>query len=248
MSENTEKKVGKVINRAEGAIRNATAVTNSTWATSLRTWYDTFLEGYTALTDAVMADFKAETNGTSRADTTANIITAADDLAITSDQLKNSIANYADYMRRNGRTNDPLRKELVAYKFQFLYYATRLRELAGKAKSFNTDSDIYKHRKDRKSGTYENYRANAVALKSRATHNINSIDLNNFRNLLIKILPERLTANLHKEPNVPNVPIGKLFGNNNCSTNNERPKCTIQGGKRKTHKRRHSRKRHTRRR
>jgi hypothetical protein len=168
-----------------------------------------------------------------------------------SERLGVAIREYAYYMDKKEMGTKEQRDALRGYvPIFFTHYKGNVRRLKEAAERYKRDPaniNAYKHniRARRNKTTFENHRANVAGLKYGYATGRDSIDMNRFKKLLIATLPPRWAARL--KPNT-NVGVGNFFGknNNNCAS---KPKgCTVMGGKRKTHKRRHTKKSKTHRR
>lgn len=197
------------------AVQNTQGAITSAKADALLSTYQEFKKAHMRLADSITANYVAETNGTPRNSTTNRIITNAQTLSLLSERLSKAIYDYVSYMEKENLGTSDQRAELKSYRTKFKVYGIKLNTLGERAKLFQKTrgANTYKHHKRNKGTTYNNYRANAVALKWKST-NIGrediSIVLNQFTELLRQVLPQRYVAKITP---VENVSVGSLFVN-----------------------------------
>jgi hypothetical protein len=208
------------------ALKNTEGAISSVKADALLSTYQEFKKAHMRLTDSITANYVAETEGALRNSTTQGIISNALTLSLLSERLSKAISDYLSYMEKENLGTVEQRAELKLYRNKFKIYGIKLGTLADKAKVFQKTrgANTYKHHKRNRGATYNNYRANAVALKWKSTNIVPediSIVLNQFTDLLRQILPPRYSAKITLNENVSSI--GSLYGNS-------------QGGKRSMRK------------
>lgn len=192
---------------------NKEGLIESTKADDLYQSYINFKREYEQFTDAITANFRAETEGTSRNATTVRIIEKTQALAYVSDRLSKAIGEYARYINKTG--DIPLEKVelLKSYRSQFGLYTMKLNNLITRAKEFQRTkkANTYSHHRSLKTGAFDNYRGNAVALKIRISNQSGemAIVLNQFTSLLRQVLPPRYSARITPTENVSGI--GNIF-------------------------------------
>ena len=195
------------------AVQNTQGAISSAKADALLSTYQEFKKSHMRLADSITANYVAETNGSSRNSTTQGIISNALTLSLLSERLSKAIADYLSYMEKENLGTAEQRAELKSYRNKFKVYGIKLSTFADKAKLFQKTrgANTYKHHKRNRGATYNNYRANAVALKWKSTNIVPqdiSIVLNQFTDLLRQVLPQRYSAKITP---VENVGVGNLF-------------------------------------
>jgi hypothetical protein len=197
------------------AVQNTQGAISSAKADALLSTYQEFKKSHMRLADSITANYVAETNGSSRNSTTQGIISNALTLSLLSERLSKAIADYLSYMEKENLGTAEQRAELKSYRNKFKVYGIKLGTLGERAKVFQKTrgANTYKHHKRNRGARYNNYRANAVALKWKSTNEGRediSIVLNQFTDLLRQVLPQHYVAKI--TPN-ENVGVGNLFGN-----------------------------------
>lgn len=195
------------------ALKNTQGAISSAKADALLSTYQEFKRARMRLTDSITANYAAETNGLIRNSTTQGIISNSLTLSLLSERLSKAISDYLSYMEKENLGTVEQRAELKSYRNKFKVYGIKLGTLADKAKLFQKTrgANTYKHHKRNRGATYNNYRANAVALKWKSTNIVPqdiSIVLNQFTDLLRQVLPPRYSAKITP---VENVGVGNLF-------------------------------------
>ena len=195
------------------AIQNTEGVISSVKADALLNTYLEFKKAHMRLTDSITANYAAETEGITRNSTTQEIISNGVALSLLSERLSKAISDYLSYMEKEELGTVEQRNELKSYRNKFKVYGIKLSTLVDKAKLFQKTrgANTYKHHKRNRGTTYNNYRANAVALKWKSTNMGRediSIVLNQFTDLLRVVLPPRYSAKITP---VENVGVGNLF-------------------------------------
>ena len=219
---------------------NTSGLTESTKADELYQAYINFKREHERLADAITANFRAETEGTSRNSTTVGIIETAQTLALVSDNLAKAIGDYVRYLEKTGGVPSDQLELLKSYRSKFTSYSIKLRFLITKAKEFQRTkkANTYSHHKRVKTGAFDNYRGDAVALKIRSSDETTemSIVLNQFTSLLRQVLPPRYSARITPTENVEGV--GNLFGEGGKRSNRRKRtfKRTVSYKRRHTHR------------
>ena len=218
-----------ITRRVNKSLSNSTNAIVSTYANDIILDYKNFLKARTNLINAISLNETATYEGTSRNVTTKDIIELAQIFKLYAQKLRESLRKYkVSVITKNKITiSDTNKEQLDKYISQlqtFTYLLDRLIVDATKFKEgkLKTASN-FKH--------YSKQKQNTVVLKySVAAEESMNVD-SGLKTLIKNIVPERQSAMLNKPNNIEGP--GSLFGS--------------EGGRRKTHKRRHSRRRHTRR-
>lgn len=206
------------------ALKNSEGAITSVKADTLLNTYQEFKKAHVRLADSITANYVAESEGVARNSTTQGIISNALTLSLLSERLSKAISDYLSYMEKNGLGTSEQRGELKSYRNKFKVYGIKLSTLVDRAKIFQKTrgANTYKHHKRNRGATYNNYRANAVALKWKSTNIVPediSIVLNQFTDLLRQILPPRYSAKITP---VENVGVGNLFNGGRRIMRNKR--------------------------
>lgn len=211
------------------ATGNAENATVATYANEIVIFYKRFLESRLNLIHAISLNENAAQKRTNRTTTTKDLIQLAEIVKYNTNRLQESLRNYKLRVLNKGKwsISEDNMKLLEEYISQLGALARTFERVIVEAKKFQ-NGKIKTEYNDKK---YTKIRQEAYTLKTLGAEASVNVD-NGLKKLIKEILPPRQYAKLNESNNV--VGPGKLFGN-------------TDGGRRRTHKHRHSRRRHTRR-